>query len=190
MSELTREQVEELRTLYELNLAVHAEPFNALCDMALKSLAPSATVAQCAPCRHEWYQGACVHCELPASEYRAMLAATPAPAEQQAEPVAVTVGYTLMPNVLTAKIRTAMESIAPLEFPKGEIDWPLVYQAAIDAAPIVTPRVEAGAAIFKAIGYVCRGEVKWEPMEGPGNQPSGALLYVVRRPDMKRDEKP
>jgi hypothetical protein len=26
-----------------------------------------------APCIHEWYQGACVHCEMPASEYRAML---------------------------------------------------------------------------------------------------------------------
>ena len=27
------------------------------------------------PCAHEWYQGYCAHCELPASEYRAMLRA-------------------------------------------------------------------------------------------------------------------
>lgn len=24
-------------------------------------------------CRHEWYQGVCAHCELPASEYRALI---------------------------------------------------------------------------------------------------------------------
>jgi hypothetical protein len=36
MNNLTREQIEELRTLHGLNLAVHAEPFNALCDMALQ----------------------------------------------------------------------------------------------------------------------------------------------------------
>lgn len=26
------------------------------------------------PCRHEFYQGICAHCELPASQYRAALA--------------------------------------------------------------------------------------------------------------------
>lgn len=35
--------------------------------------APSATEPR--PCRHEWYQGMCAHCEMPASEYRALMAA-------------------------------------------------------------------------------------------------------------------
>ena len=30
-----------------------------------------AAASDCVPCRHEWYQGACAHCELPAAEYRA-----------------------------------------------------------------------------------------------------------------------
>ena len=42
------------------------------CAAAIRALAQHPQISDCVPCRHEWYQGACVHCEMPASEFRAL----------------------------------------------------------------------------------------------------------------------
>jgi hypothetical protein len=46
-------------------------------DTALRAAprAPIRVSTWAAPCRHEWYQGVCVHCKLPAAEFRSALRA-------------------------------------------------------------------------------------------------------------------
>lgn len=179
--ELTKEQIEECRANPTQAMIRRA----ALCDLALRGLASSASAIETTRCTcTDTTQ--CEYCRVLDEKNTRMLSAGTVAVPREPTDAMVQAGYAAMRKNASAEQLIGMTCEAE------------IYRAMLAAAPAApeagseqiagttaSARPEERPPQWTAVGYVDReGVARWELGRGPADHPHGTLLYVVKRPDM------